>query len=338
LWELDLFGRVRRANEAARADVAATEANRRDLLVSLISEVARNYFELRGAQNELAVAQRNAENQRETKDMTESKVRAGMTTELDAARARAQLNSTLATIPRIEAALRRSIHRLSVLTGRQPDALQAELTEAKPLPALPALVSISDPTELLRRRPDIRTAERLLAASTARIGVQTADFFPRVTFHGSIGVQADSFSGLTDSGADRYSFGPRISWAALDIGHVRSRIKAAGARAEAALANFERTVLLALEETENALVDFSQEQRRRDYLVAAARDNEQAVALARERYQGGVADFLQVLDSQRSLLVIQDQLAASETRTATALVAVYKALGDGWQVEAAKAE
>jgi len=332
-WELDFFGHVRRSIQADTAVVAATIATRQDVLVTLISEVARNYFELRGAQNQLAVARGNVETERETLDLAVSKLKAGRATELDTARARAQLDATLAFIPPLEAAAKRSIHRLSVLTGQQPTALESELAPPVPIPALPPLVNIGNPADLLRRRPDIRSAESSLAAATARIGVETADLFPRVTFNGNIGVQASQFSGLVKSGADTYSFGPSITWAALDLGHVLARIKAANARAEAQLAGYERAVLNALEETENALVDFGREQVRRDYLRQSERSATQALTLARQRYDGGISDFLPVLDAQRSQLVIQAQLAQSETRTATSLVAIYKALGGGWEIE-----
>ena len=299
-WELDFFGRVRRAIQADTAEVAATVATRQDVLVTLISEVARNYFELRGAQNQLAVARGNVENQRETLDIALAKFKAGRATELDTARARAQLDATLALIPPLEAAVKHAIHRLSVLTGQQPTALESELAPPAPIPALPPLVNIGNPAELLRRRPDIRSAESSLAAATARIGVETADLFPRVTFNGNLGVQASEFSGLVKGGADTYSFGPSITWAALDLGHVLARIKAANARADAQLAAYEKTVLNALEETENALVDFGHEQVRRDYLRTSERSATQAMTLARQRYDGGIADFLPVLDAQRS--------------------------------------
>jgi multidrug efflux pump len=332
-WELDLFGHVRRAVQADTAEVAATLATRQDVLVTLISEVARNYFELRGAQNQLDVARGNVENQRETLDIALAKFKAGRTTELDTARARAQLDATLALIPPLEAAVKHSIHRLGVLTGQQPTALESELAPPAPIPALPPLVNIGNPAELLRRRPDIRSAESSLAAATARIGVETSDLFPRVTFNGNLGVQASEVSGLFKGGADTYSFGPSITWAALDLGHVLARIKAANARADAQLAAYEKAVLNALEETENALVDFGREQVRRDYLRTSERSATQATALARQRYEGGIDDFLPVLDTQRAQLAIQAQLAQSETRTATSLVAIYKALGGGWEIE-----
>jgi hydrophobe/amphiphile efflux-1 (HAE1) family protein/NodT family efflux transporter outer membrane factor (OMF) lipoprotein len=338
VWELDIFGRVRRSIEADTAIVAATVATRQDVLVTVISEVARNYFELRGAQNGLAVARSNAETERETLDIILMKLKAGTATELDTARARAQLDATLALIPPVDASIKRAIYRLGVLTGQQPTALEAELAPPARIPEPPPLVSIGNPAELLRRRADVRSAESSLAAATARIGVETAALFPRVTFIGSLGVQASDISRLFQSGSDTYSFGPRISWAALDIGHIRARMKAANARADAQLAAYEKTVLTALEETENALVEFGQEQVRRDYLRASNRSATDAAALARRRYEGGIGDFLPVLDAQRSQLLIQAQLAQSETRTATSLVAIYKALGGGWEIEQPKTE
>ncbi|MFA7006505.1 MAG: TolC family protein, partial [Verrucomicrobiia bacterium] len=205
--------------------------------------------------------------------------------------------------------------------------------QSRPLPALPALVNIASPSELLRRRPDIRAVEQALAAATARIGVQTADLFPRVTFNGNIALESSQISGLAKGGADTFSFGPRLSWAAFDLGRGRARIKAARASADAELAFYEKTVLLALEETENALVEFGRERARRNHLAAAASAAGDAFKLARQRYDGGVSDFLAVLDAERSQLAIEAQLAQSETRTATALVAIYKSLGGGWEIE-----
>ena len=336
-WELDIFGRLRRALEASSAEVQLAAANQRDVQVSLISEVARNYLELRGSQNELAVARRNATNQTSTVNITRARLEGGRGTELDVARAQAQLSSTLAIIPPLETQVARAMHRLSVLVGEQPTVLVPDLIQPVPLPSLPALVSIGKPESLLRRRPDIRVAERRLAAATARIGVETADLFPRVTFNGSLGLQASSLAGLTEGGADAYSFGPKITWAALDLGHVRARIKAADARAERALAEYERAVLTALEETENALVDFGRQQSRRDFLQQSVEASQTAAKLARERFENGATDFLTVLDAERVMLEAQDQLARSQTETATSLVAVYKALGGGWEKPAPEA-
>jgi outer membrane protein, multidrug efflux system len=332
-WELDVFGRVSREVEATSANLAAVIADYQDVKISLISEVARNYFELRGEQNQLAVARQNAENQKQTLDLTTAKFQAGRATELDTARAQALLTQTLAAIPPLEGVITHTMYRLSVLTGRQPSALESELSQPAPIPALPDLVNIGDPAGLLRRRPDIRAAERALAVATARIGVETADLFPRVTFKGSLGWTAARIVAIGESGSDAYSFGPQITWAALDLGHVRARISAAHARADGELAVFEKTVLSALEETEDALVDFGHEQARRDYLADSVRSAKQASDLARQRYDGGVSDFLPVLDAERTQLQVEAQLAQSQTRTATSLVAIYKALGGGWEVK-----
>lgn len=336
-WELDLFGRVRRTREAQTAEVEASLASRRDIIVSLLAETARNYFELRGSQNQLQVAKRNAKNQQETLDLTNALLEGGRGTELDTSRAKAQLNSTLASIPPLEAQIKRTVHRLSVLSGKQPDYLYKDLLEPAPLPELPEFIPVGNPEELLRRRQDVRFAERNLAAATARIGVAVADLFPRVSLFGSLGLSADTFTGLGDSGADRFSVGPSIFWAAFDLGRVKSRIDASDARAQAALLEYELAVLTALEETENSLIDLAKELEQRKYLRESAESSEKAVELSRLRYQFGVADFLTVLDAERRLLEAQDQLARSETRTATALIAVYKALGGGWEIEYEKA-
>ncbi|HWN30837.1 MAG TPA: TolC family protein, partial [Burkholderiales bacterium] len=257
----------------------------------------------------------------------------GRGTELDTANARQQLNTTLATIPLLEASIRRTMYRLSVLTGQQPQALVVELDEPVPLPEYSGPVALGHPEDLLRRRPDIRVAERSLAASTARVGVAVADLFPRVTFNGSVGYEAHNLSGLGSAGSDTYSIIPSISWAAFNLGRVRAGIRAADARTEANLAFYEKTVLTALEETEGALINFGRERVRRDYLRAAAAASREAAALSRQRYQEGIATFLTELDAERRLLETEQQLAQSETSTATALVAVYKALGGGWEIE-----
>lgn len=330
-WELDLFGRVRRNVEASGDETDAQEASLRDLNVSLIAEVARNYFELRGLQNQLAVAKKNTENQLQTLEITQVRLDNGRGTELDLARASAQLDATRATVPLLDGAIHQAMHRLSVLTGQLPDALTEKLSKPAPLPVMSQPIHIGAPAELLRRRPDIRIAERTLAAATARIGVATADLFPRVTFVGTVSLEASSFSVIGAARSDAYSLGPKISWAALDLGRVYARIKAADARAEANLAEYEQTVLNALEETENALVNYNRERNRRELLSAAAQASQRAHELAHLRFQEGVSDFLTVLDAELRLLQDQTQLAQSETATATALAALYKSLGGGWE-------
>ena len=330
-WEIDLFGRVRRNVEASSDEVDAQEASLRDLSVSLIAEVARNYFQLRGLQTQLAVVKKNIENQAKTLEITQIKLENGRGTELDSARALAQLDSTRATLPTLQSEANQAIHRLSILTGQMPGALTQKLSQPLPLPKLPDIIPVGNPADLLRRRPDIRIAEKTLAASTARIGVATADLFPRVTFVGTLSLEARTLSGVGAAGSETYSVGPRISWAALDLARVYARIKAADAHAEASLAQYQQTVLNALEETENSLTVYNQERTRNEILRSAADASEKAQTLAHLRFDEGIADFLTVLDAEQRLLQDQNQLAASETASATALVALYKALGGGWE-------
>jgi multidrug efflux system outer membrane protein len=332
-WELDFFGRVRRGIQAARADEQAARARLRDAQVTVTAEVARNYFVLRGLQEQLAVAVSNADNQSQTLKLTQVRLEAGRGTELDSARAEAQVKQTLASIPPLQSSIATTIYRISVLTGRVPDALTSELASAQPLQPLPGLNAIGDPGALLRRRPDIRIAERTLAASTARIGVSVGDLFPKVTILGAVGFDAVDFAGIGKSGSNTYSIGPGISWAAFDLGRVRARIHIAEAQTDADLASYEQTVLGALEETEGALITYGRSQSRRDLLTDAARASEKAADLARQRFQGGLTDFVNVLEAERDALTIQDSLAQSRTQTATSLVAVYKALGGGWADE-----
>lgn len=330
-WELDFFGRVRRGVEASSAEVGAAEASVYDSQVSITAEVARNYFELRGFQERLAVARRNAENQSESLRITNARLEAGRGTRLDTSRASAQLSATLATIPELEAAATRSILRLGVLTGNSPEALVAELSEPRALPQLPINHAIGTPETLLRRRPDIRIAERQLAAATARIGVAVGDLFPRVSLVGRWGYDAVSSSDFGNSGSEAFAFGPSIQWAAFDLGRVRQRIDQREAAADGALARYEQTVLRALEETDASLTDYSKALVKQEHLQNSATASIEAATLARARFESGAADFLTVLDAERSVLEAEDQLARSETQTATALLATYKALGGGFR-------
>jgi multidrug efflux system outer membrane protein len=332
LWELDFFGRIRRNVEAQSAEVEGAVASLRDAQVSVTAEVARSYFELRGQQTQLAVAHHNVDNQRETLALTQARLEAGSGTELDTSRAQSQLSATLATIGPLEAAVAVSIHRLSVLTGREPNALNALLSAPHDLPDLPAIAAVGDPPGLLRRRPDIRVAERQLAASTALVGVAIGDLFPKVTFTGNFSYSALDTSQLGSSASRGYVVGPAISWAAFDLGRVRARVAGSRAQADVALASYEQSVLRALEETEDALVTHA---RTRDSLKDAtdsAEASRTAARLARTRYEGGVVDFLSVLDAERTQLAAEDKLAQSRTDAATSLIAVYKALGGGWEM------
>jgi multidrug efflux system outer membrane protein len=330
LWELDLFGRVRRNVEAARADVGASTATLQDARVSVIAEVARDYFILRGLQDQLALTERNAQNQLSTVKLTQTRLEAGRGNELDTSRAEAQWQTTLASIPTLQASIATTTYRLSVLTGRQPTALGERLSPLAPAPPLPALNAIGTPEQLLRRRPDVRVAERQLAGATARIGVAMGDLFPKVTIVGDVGYWAPTFGDFGKGDARFFSVGPSISWAAFDLGRVRARISSAKAQTDAAFAAYEGAVLNALEDTEGTLITYGRSQSRREALRVAAAASDKAANLAHKRFEGGLIDFLEVLDAERTALSAELLLSQSRTDVATSLIAVYKALGAGW--------
>jgi multidrug efflux system outer membrane protein len=330
-WELDFFGGVRRNIQARNAELEGEVANLHDAQVSVIAEVARNYFELRGEQTQLAVAQANVKNQQQVLDLTQAQRSAGSGTDLDVARAQAQLSTTLSTIGPIEASISRSIHRLGVLTGRDPDALTGLLSAPHDLPPLPHIVPVGSPEEMLRRRADIRAAERNLAASTDLVGVAISNLFPKVTFTGSFGFSAATPAGLGTAGSRSYLIGPGISWPAFDLGRVHEQVVGARAGAVIALDEYHSTVLNALEETEDALVTHARDRDQLEHAEDAASASATAARLAKIRYQGGMVDFLSVLDAERTELQAEDALAQDRTEAATSLIAVYKALGGGWE-------
>ena len=334
LWELDLFGRVRRNVEAASGDVGAAAATLQDARVSVIAEVARNYFILRGLQDQLALTERNADNQLSTFKLTQTRLAAGRGNQLDTARAEAQWQTTLASIPTLQASIATTRYRLSVLTGQQPTALDSMLSPQASLPALPALNAIGTPEQLLRRRPDVRVAERRLAAATARVGVAVGDLFPKVTLVGAVGYSAPTFGDFGQSEARFFTVGPGITWAAFDLGRVRARISSAKDQTDAALGAYQSAVLGALEDTEGALLNYGHAQTRREALGVAAAASDKAADLARKRFEGGLIDFLEVLDAERTALSAELLLSQSRSDTATSLVAVYKALGAGWDMAA----
>jgi outer membrane protein, multidrug efflux system len=329
-WELDLFGRIRRNVESQRADASASAADLQAAQVAIVGDVARTYVELRGLQERLRVARENAENQRETLRLVDAQLSAGRGSEFDTARARAQLETTLSRVPALEAAVALDMHRLGVLTGRTPDALIAELEPLRTLPALPPRLDAGTPGELLRRRPDVAAAEARLHSATARIGVATADLFPRFTLSGLIGSQAIDSDALFERDSETRLVALGIDWSFLDIGRVRARIKAADADAEGELARYQQSVLLALEDTENALVRYARARVEDGHLERAADDSAQAARLARVRYDAGAADLLEVLDAERTQLQAQDAFADGRSRSAASAVALYKALAGGW--------
>ncbi len=329
-WEIDLFGGKRHALAAATADVAATEEARRDTLVSLLAEVARNYSELRGTQRRLEIAGQNIKLQSDTLELTKVRAEAGLGTELDAERQASQLAATQATVPALESARQASVHRLSVLLGEEPGSLAAELTEAKPLPATPPVVPVGLSSDLLKRRPDVRRSDAEVTAASARVGVARSDFFPKITLTGAAGRQGTSFSGLTLGAGNFFAVGPAIKLPLFTGGRLRANMEVQKQRLAQAQLAYQSAVLRSLEETENALTAYGREQERRERLQAAAQSSREATYLANELYTRGLADFLSVLDAQRQQLTVEDDLVQSDTAVVTNLVALYKALGGGW--------
>ncbi len=336
-WELDLFGHVRRSVEAARADLGIEQANYRDAQVTVAAEVARNYFELRGVQKRLAVARENLDTERKTLELTRLRDEVGRGSELDVQRSLAHLKATEASIPPLEAAEKQAGYRLAVLLGQRPGALDVELRPATVAVYAKAL-PIGDTSELLRRRPDVRAAEQQLAAATARVGVATADLFPRVSVTGFVGFLSGDVGRLfgTAAGSDSraWSVTPSLSWAAFDLGSVRARLRASKAQSDAAAANYEKVVLAALEDTENSLLTYTARQVQLKSLAEQAAASRRAADLAETQYREGVADFLVLLDAQRTQLDAEDAVAQAESDVNVAVVAIYKALGGVGQAPA----
>jgi len=331
-WEIDLFGGIRRQAQAASGDLAAQEEDRRNVLISLLGDVAANYAQLRGYQLRLEIARRNIAVQEETVKLTQDLVNAGQSTERDVAQSEALLDSTRATLPALESGREAAVHRLSVLLGREPGALADELASSAPLPPVPPGVPVGLPSELLERRPDIRRSEAQLMAATARVGQAKADYFPKLSLTGSAGRESTQLHDLTLGLANVFSIGPSISLPIFTGGKIRSNVAVQEARLKQAQATYQSTVLEALEETDNALANLGSERQREERLQAVVRESQTALDLAKIQYQAGLADFLTVLDSERSLAGNQDQLAQSQVSLVVNLISLYKALGGGWEV------
>ncbi|MBI1319823.1 MAG: efflux transporter outer membrane subunit [Candidatus Hydrogenedens sp.] len=331
-WELDLFGRVQRAVEAADASIEAEEARLRNLHVSLAAEVALNYLDYRMAQGRLDIARRNIDAQRESLRLTRARFDAGLSSEFDAVRSEAQLASFESQVPLLETQRETSLHRIGVLLGDTPGSLAETLANSAPMPIAPEHVPVGLPSELLQRRPDIQTAERELAAATARIGVAMAEQFPKFTLTGGVGVQSLGLgTGMLDAANRVWSVGPGVSFPIFQGGRIRANIDVQNIRQEQALLGYEQTILLALEEVENGLVGFAREQERRKSLAEAVDANQRAVRLANARYNNGLEDFLSVLTAQAQVFESEDRLLQSESLVLMQLVALYKALGGGWE-------
>ena len=330
-WELDLWGRVRREVESADASLEASTDARRNALLSVVAEVARDYVQLRGQQTQLGIAQDNIKTDRDSLELSRARFRGGLTTELDVANAAAQLQSTQAQVPQLEQQQDQSINALRFLLGETPQALRAELVRPGAVPPVPPRVPVGVPSELARRRPDIRQAEAQLHAATADIGVAVADFYPKITLDGSLGLQALKAKDLGNWAARQYGLGPTISIPIFEGGRLRATLELRKVEQQEAALNYQQTVLQAWHDVDNALTAYADEQRRRDALAGAVEQNQLALRLARDRYTQGVADFLNVLDAERALLQAQLQLADSSTTVSSNLVQLYKALGGGWE-------
>jgi NodT family efflux transporter outer membrane factor (OMF) lipoprotein len=331
-WELDIFGGIRRNLEAATADYQAAVEDRRDVLITLVGDVGTNYFNLRGFQSQLDIARKNLEAQKKTAQITHRRFAAGFVSRLDVANADAQVATTEALIPILQSSARAAIYNLGVLLGREPAVMAQDLAKPLPLPSTPPEIPVGLPSDLMRRRPDIRRAEAQLHAATARIGVATADLFPRFNLAGSLGVSAMDIARLGNFDTSKFwSFGPTVTWPVFAGGRIRWNIKLQEAVQEQTLAAYEKTVLTALKDVETALVAYAKEQERLKSLNEAVVSNRQAVDLAMKLYVAGKTDFLNVLTAQRSLFANEDALAQSTRTQATNLVALYKALGGGWE-------
>lgn len=325
-WELDVFGRVRAATRGAAATAQSLNASLDDVRVTVAAEVARNYFELRGLQQQLAVAQRSLENQNETLRLTKLRRDAGVGEEQDVASASARVAGTEALLPPIRAAIAARRNHLAVLTGIRPGELTVDLAP-RPYPTLAKALPLGDPAALLRRRPDIRAAERRLAAADAREDVANADRFPHITVTGFLGLLAGRGNLFGKSDSRAWAVTPALSWSAFDIGTAEARLRGAHAATDEALAAYEGTVLRALEETNNALIAYAEEQQTLVKLHEQAQESTRAASIARARYRAGVADFLTLLDAERTQLQAEDAVAQGESRVFTGVVAVYKSLG-----------
>jgi NodT family efflux transporter outer membrane factor (OMF) lipoprotein len=336
-WEVDVFGGVRRGLEAGEAELEAARADLEATRVSLVAEVALNYVELRGLQALIAIARANLESQSETLQLTDWRAQAGLVSVQDVEQARSSREQTRAQIPALEISRAAAEHRLDFLLGTPPGTLRARLAAVGGLPAVPEHIAVGIPADTLRQRPDVQAAERALAAQTARVGVAEAARYPAFNLAGSIGLEALSFSALGNSGAGSYALLAGIAAPIFDAGRLRAQVEIQDALREQVLVAYQQTVLVALQEVENALVELVRNRERGEALVNAVDAARNAALLARQRYASGLIDFQSVLDSERSVLQLEESLAANRTNGVLALIRLYKSLGGGWSSAAAPA-
>lgn len=329
-WEADLFGRIERQVEAAQAGLEASEENYRDVLVTMLAEVGLNYLEVRTLQARLTVAEANRDSQLKTVALVRSSVDAGEAARLDLEQATTQLESTRSTIPNLTVGLAQARNRLAVLLGQAPGAVDDVLAERRSIPLAPPQVAVGIPADVLRRRPDVRRAERTLAAATAKTGVAEADLYPRLTLSGSVGLESLGAGDFLSASSRVFGIVPSLQWNLFDAGRIRNNIGSVGAQQEQALIAYEAAVLGALQDVENSITAYGQEMVRRQVLIDGEQSARRALRIAEDQYKAGETDFLKVLDAQRSLLSLQDQLAASNGKVTTNVIRLFKALGGGW--------
>jgi len=330
-WELDLFGGLRRNVESADATIRAATENIRDVQVSLIAEVALNYIQLRGYQQEIAIARNNLKAQRHTSKITHKRLKVGFASALDVANADANVATTESQIPVFESAAKQSIYALSVLLARLPGDLLNRLSPEDNLPSVPAQIPTGLPSDLLRRRPDIRSSEAQLHAATAKIGVAVADFFPKFSLTGTLSWQSNLLRIWWTDASRSFSVGPAITWPIFQGGAIASNVRLQEALREQAFITYQKTVLAAFQDVENALIAFAKEQERYKTVYDSVIANRKAVALSLRLYIEGLTDFLNVLNAQRSLYASEDALVQSQRNIVIDLIALYKALGGGWE-------
>jgi NodT family efflux transporter outer membrane factor (OMF) lipoprotein len=337
-WEIDLFGGIKRSAESSQASLEASIDNYHDVMITLYAEVARNYVELRTLQTRIRFALQNIHSQQETLKLTEDRFEAGIAPELDVAQAKLNLANTESEVPSLRLAETQAINRIAVLLGEFPQTFGADLKADKPIPIPSEEIQVGLPADLLRRRPDIRQAERQLAAQTAIIGVATADLYPSFSLTGTFHLEAMELSDMGDLSSRAYSFGPSLRWNIFDGNRIRNSIKIEEARTQQARVRYEREVLSAVEEVENAITAYMQESQRRNALERSTAASEKSVELVQSLYKTGLTDFQNVLDMQRTLFIQQDKLAMSQGQVGLHLIRIYKALGGGWSAETLEQE
>lgn len=331
-WEIDLFGKTARSIEAAQAGVEAARDDRRAVMVAISAGVAKEYIRLRQLQKQIDIANNNIKIQQETFNVIQQRFKAGLLNELVLQHTAAQLDAMRSELPKLDTALKQAVHRISILTGREPGALDKELTAGGGIPATKPMIPIGLPSELLTRRPDVRSAERNLAAATANIGSATADLFPRFSLTGALGQESIQSSTFSGTGSRYWSLASGFSWPIIDSGTIRANIRLQNAKQQEAMNIYIKSILTALEDVENALIAYGNEQERMRLLEAEVTANRKTAELAQQRYQKGLVDFLNVLDTQRQLYRSEDALAVSRGQLGLSLVALYESLGGGWNI------